>query len=103
MSNEKLCLTVNIMKQDMENSKSQKIGSQEQIRIGLLELLGGSADLLVDSWISNHLRWIIWKLASFERCFPVLRGQYLTLSEEPKEIQNGEQAVEGRKGRGREI
>ena len=90
MSNEKLCLTVNIMKQDMENSKSQKIGSQEQIRIGLLELLGGSADLLVDIWITNHLRWIIWKLASFERCFPVLRGQYLTLSEEPKEIQNGE-------------
>ena len=80
------------------NVNEAKIGSLEQIRIGLLELLGGSADLLVDSWISNHLRWIIWKLASFERCFPVLRGQYLTYSHVlyqlkyrfEKEIRNGE-------------
>jgi BRCA2, oligonucleotide/oligosaccharide-binding, domain 1/BRCA2, helical len=57
-----------------------------------LDLIGGLTDykmslkslqcdirLLCDIWYKNHLRWIIWKLASIERSFArYLGGNYLT-------------------------
>ena len=52
---DKYCLPLYFFGQQL-NVNEAKIGSQEQIRIGLLELFGGSADLLVDIWITNHLR-----------------------------------------------
>jgi len=59
----------------------QKVrGCIKDLRLALLHH-GCSASLLVDIWISNHFRWIVWKLASMERKFPhVLGGIYLSFS-----------------------
>jgi hypothetical protein len=36
--------------------------------------------MLSEKWIANHTRWVVWKLASVERCSSHLAGQYLTYS-----------------------
>ena len=56
------------------------IGNIKTVRRSLIKI-GCDSSLLSDAWISNHIRWINWKLASMERRFPkVLAGRYLTYS-----------------------
>jgi breast cancer 2 susceptibility protein len=53
-------------------------GSVSDFRRDLLNC-GCDGSLISDIWISNHCRWIIWKLAAMERKFQsVLAGKYLT-------------------------
>ncbi|KAM0948097.1 putative breast cancer type 2 susceptibility protein [Dioscorea sansibarensis] len=38
-------------------------------------------------WVSNHYKWIVWKLASLERCYPAqASGKYLTVSNVLEEL-----------------
>jgi breast cancer 2 susceptibility protein len=54
------------------------IGSVKDIRMSLIDR-GCDEDKLSDKWISNHCRWIVWKLASTERRFSFSLSQsYLT-------------------------
>jgi breast cancer 2 susceptibility protein len=54
------------------------VGSTESLRAGLAER-GCSLEILDKLWVENHKRWIVWKLASYERSFcDFLGGKYLT-------------------------
>ena len=54
------------------------IGAVGDFRSALIRK-GVDKNLLSDKWISNHLRWIVWKLAATERRFSQwLGGRYLT-------------------------
>ena len=54
------------------------IGSVKDLRESLISR-GCDEDKLSDKWISNHCRWIVWKLASTERRFSFSLSQsYLT-------------------------
>ncbi|GKY94911.1 hypothetical protein MPSEU_000456000 [Mayamaea pseudoterrestris] len=56
------------------------LGDTASYRNALLKL-GCDCLMLTDNWIQNHVRWIIWKLASKERRFSRwLGGSYLTFS-----------------------
>ena len=47
---------------------------KELIKVGCCDAL------LNEKWIANHYRWVVWKLASMERRFPLfLANEYLTL------------------------
>lgn len=47
--------------------------------IGLLKVSVDSPHLLTEAWVRNQWRWVVWKLASYERRFPsVFGGKYLT-------------------------
>lgn len=38
-------------------------------------------------WVSNHYKWIVWKLASYERCYPAkFSGTLLTVSNVLEEL-----------------
>lgn len=45
-----------------------------EIEPAFISMTGIQKDLIPDGWIKNHYRWIIWKLASYERFFPVTLG-----------------------------
>ncbi|CAJ1940483.1 unnamed protein product [Cylindrotheca closterium] len=45
------------------------VGSIADIREALVSD-GCKLDSLTESWVTNHKRWIVWKLASYERSFP---------------------------------
>jgi hypothetical protein len=54
------------------------VGAVRDFRQSLVER-GCDEKILTDKWISNHLRWIVWKLASTERRFAFWLAQsYLT-------------------------
>ncbi|KAL3928294.1 MAG: hypothetical protein SGBAC_012712 [Bacillariaceae sp.] len=54
------------------------VGSIMDMREALV-IDGCKLDLLTEKWISNHKRWIVWKLASYEMSFPRhLGGNNLT-------------------------
>ena len=36
----------------------------------LLDTPGVDSKLLMADWVSNHFRWIVWKLAGMERAYP---------------------------------
>jgi breast cancer 2 susceptibility protein len=58
--------------------KCKIVGSVKDLRASLLSR-GCEEKKLVDKWISNHYRWIVWKLASMERRFASsLAHSYLT-------------------------
>lgn len=40
---------------------------------------GVDPKLLPNGWISNHFKWIVWKLASLERNFPDILSDCLSL------------------------
>lgn len=47
--------------------------------MGLLKVSVDSPHLLTEAWVRNQWRWVVWKLASYERRFPsVFGGKYLT-------------------------
>ena len=51
-----------------DSKKKYMVGGIEDLREAL-EAEGCESHLLKDSWIANHKRWIVWKLASYERRF----------------------------------
>ena len=54
------------------------IGSTDSLKSSLVER-GFARDCLNDAWVENHKRWIVWKLAAYERSFCAhLGGKYLT-------------------------
>ncbi|XP_066949645.1 breast cancer type 2 susceptibility protein-like isoform X2 [Macrobrachium rosenbergii] len=52
------------------------IGSAETER-GFLAMPGVSPRLVPSGWVSNHYKWIVWKLAAIERC--LTKKKFLTL------------------------
>ncbi|BFZ20565.1 hypothetical protein BsWGS_23604 [Bradybaena similaris] len=53
-------------------------GAQEFYR-ALLTLDGVDPKLVDEAWVQNHYRWIVWKLAAYEVCFPhAFAGRSLT-------------------------
>ncbi len=61
-----------------EAHRSDHLGSLLDIRKSLIDK-GCDPTRLNDTWIRNHTRWIVWKLASYERRFSrFLAGRYLT-------------------------
>jgi BRCA2, oligonucleotide/oligosaccharide-binding, domain 1/BRCA2, helical len=63
----------------MQNGITQCIGAVDDYMQALCALHPGADRGINDNWIKNHLRWIVWKLASMERRFALyLAGQILT-------------------------
>jgi BRCA2, oligonucleotide/oligosaccharide-binding, domain 1/BRCA2, helical len=63
----------------IENGRSLHTGWPDDYMHALRLLYRGEDLGIKENWITNHLRWIIWKLASMERRFaPYLAGQVLT-------------------------
>jgi len=61
-----------------EDDPLASLGKIEDVRQALVDN-GCDSNKLKDAWIRNHTRWIIWKLASYERSFSTfLGGNYLT-------------------------
>lgn len=50
-------------------NKQNLIGISE-IEAAFHSMPGVHCNLLPDRWIKNHYKWIVWKLASYERSFP---------------------------------
>ncbi|KAK1400434.1 Protein BREAST CANCER SUSCEPTIBILITY 2-like [Heracleum sosnowskyi] len=44
---------------------------------------GASVKHISETWVSNHYKWIVWKLACYERCYP---ERYLTVSNVMEEL-----------------
>ena len=85
------------LQSDKEEQSTNLLGRVLDIRQSLINM-GCDASSIRDEWIRNHTRWIIWKLASYERQFSkFLAGRYLTyhgliqnlFSRFNKEIVNG--------------
>lgn len=51
-------------------NRANAIGISE-IEVAFKTMPGVHPSLIPDGWIRNHYKWIIWKLASLERAFPV--------------------------------
>lgn len=48
---------------------------------------GASEQYISKEWVANHYKWIVWKLASYERCYPVkFSGKLLTTSNVLEEL-----------------
>ncbi|KAJ1269748.1 hypothetical protein BS78_06G001000 [Paspalum vaginatum] len=46
----------------------------------MLLTCGASLSYATKEWVSNHYKWIVWKLASLERCYPArVAGKFLTV------------------------
>ncbi|CAM0879681.1 unnamed protein product [Alopecurus aequalis] len=46
----------------------------------MLLACGASLTYATKEWVHNHYKWIVWKLASFERCYPTkAAGKFLTV------------------------
>jgi breast cancer 2 susceptibility protein len=68
------------------HSCDASVGSNSDIRRALAHL-GCDGELLTDNWISNHKRWIVWKLASYERKFArYLGGRHLSYESVVKQL-----------------
>ncbi|PNT69978.1 hypothetical protein BRADI_2g03990v3 [Brachypodium distachyon] len=47
----------------------------------MLLACGASSTYATKEWVSNHYKWIVWKLASLERCYPTkAAGKFLTVA-----------------------
>ncbi|CAO2193802.1 unnamed protein product [Urochloa humidicola] len=48
---------------------------------------GASLSYATKEWVSNHYKWIVWKLASLERCYPTeAAGKFLTVDNVLEEL-----------------
>ncbi|XP_056170255.1 protein BREAST CANCER SUSCEPTIBILITY 2 homolog B-like isoform X2 [Syzygium oleosum] len=47
---------------------------------------GASTQHISRGWVTNHYRWIIWKLASYERHYPATTGKFLTTTNVLEEL-----------------
>ncbi|KAL0450971.1 UNVERIFIED_CONTAM: protein BREAST CANCER SUSCEPTIBILITY 2B [Sesamum latifolium] len=53
----------------------------------MLSQSGASLQYLTKEWVSNHYKWIVWKLASYERCYPAkFSGKLLTVTNVLEEL-----------------
>ncbi|KAL6520885.1 hypothetical protein OROGR_017454 [Orobanche gracilis] len=53
----------------------------------MLSQSGASIQYLTKEWMANHYKWIVWKLASYERCYPAkFAGKLLTVSNVLEEL-----------------
>ncbi|KAL3654879.1 hypothetical protein CASFOL_000665 [Castilleja foliolosa] len=53
----------------------------------MLSQSGASIQYLTKEWVANHYKWIVWKLASYERCYPAkFAGKLLTVSNVVEEL-----------------
>ncbi|KAL7136117.1 hypothetical protein ABFS83_10G008000 [Erythranthe nasuta] len=53
----------------------------------MLSQSGASVQHMTKEWVSNHYKWIVWKLASYERCYPAkFAGKLLTVSNVLEEL-----------------
>jgi breast cancer 2 susceptibility protein len=63
----------------VRDQDTKVVGELSDIRKALTSHVGESLSLLKDRWILCQMRWIVWKLASYERSFSeFLAGQYFT-------------------------
>ncbi|GFP92770.1 protein breast cancer susceptibility 2 homolog b [Phtheirospermum japonicum] len=53
----------------------------------MLSQSGASIQYLTKEWVANHYKWIVWKLASYERCYPAkFAGNLLTVTNVVEEL-----------------
>ncbi|KAL5720910.1 hypothetical protein ACHQM5_013536 [Ranunculus cassubicifolius] len=53
----------------------------------MLAQSGASMKCATKDWVANHYKWIIWKLACYERCYPTkTSGEFLTISNVLEEL-----------------
>ncbi|KAG0381280.1 hypothetical protein BDA96_K000300 [Sorghum bicolor] len=53
----------------------------------MLLTCGASLSCATKEWVSNHYKWIVWKLASLERCYPSrAAGKFLTVDNVLEEL-----------------
>ncbi|MBA0814860.1 hypothetical protein Gohar_020659 [Gossypium harknessii] len=53
----------------------------------MLSHSGASVQHVSKEWVANHYKWIVWKLASYERCYPSkCAGKFLTVSNVLEEL-----------------
>lgn len=46
----------------------------------MLAQFGASMQYASKEWVINHYKWIVWKLACYERCYPAkAAGKFLTV------------------------
>ncbi|CAN8237617.1 unnamed protein product [Cochlearia groenlandica] len=66
-------------------SSSNVVGAQTFLQI-LVES-GASFQHTSMKWVTNHYRWIVWKLACYEKCYPAkCRGKFLTITNVLEEL-----------------
>ncbi|KAL0338130.1 UNVERIFIED_CONTAM: protein BREAST CANCER SUSCEPTIBILITY 2B [Sesamum angustifolium] len=53
----------------------------------MLSQSGASLQYMTKEWVSNHYKWIVWKLSSYERCYPAkFSGKLLTVTNVLEEL-----------------
>ncbi|KAK3163964.1 hypothetical protein QOZ80_1AG0010770 [Eleusine coracana subsp. coracana] len=64
-----------------EKYKFQHMGTGADELQKMLHTCGASLSYATKEWVSNHYKWIVWKLASLERCYPTRAGgKFLTVA-----------------------
>ncbi|KAF2898879.1 hypothetical protein ILUMI_07307 [Ignelater luminosus] len=58
---------------------SDNLVGASEIKVAFTSMHGVDSKLLPNGWISNHFKWIVWKLASLERNFPDVFPDCLSL------------------------
>ncbi|KAL6627377.1 hypothetical protein ACP70R_031103 [Stipagrostis hirtigluma subsp. patula] len=72
--------------QRAEKYKFQHSTGVEEFQKMLLTC-GASLSYVTKEWVSNHYKWIVWKLASLERCYPTrAAGKFLTVANVLEEL-----------------
>nr|VDC84882.1 unnamed protein product [Brassica oleracea] len=62
-----------------DESSSNMVGAETFFQ--MLAESGASLQQASRKWVINHYRWIVWKLACYETCYPVIcRGNFLTIT-----------------------
>jgi breast cancer 2 susceptibility protein len=54
------------------------LGAGPQHFRNMLVAAGASPLLATEGWVANHFRWVVWKLACYERAFPAAMPPTLT-------------------------
>ncbi|RID67816.1 hypothetical protein BRARA_C00020 [Brassica rapa] len=68
-----------------DESSSNMVGAETFFQI--LAESGASLQQASRKWIINHYRWIVWKLACYETCYPLIcRGNFLTITNVLEEL-----------------
>ncbi|RHN69099.1 putative breast cancer type 2 susceptibility protein [Medicago truncatula] len=68
-----------------DGSDSNDMGAEAFIH--LLTQHGASLRFASKEWVLNHYKWIVWKLACYERCYPArCAGKFLTVSNVLEEL-----------------
>ncbi|KAK2389081.1 BREAST CANCER 2 like 2A [Trifolium repens] len=69
------------------NDGSDDSGMGAEAFVHLLAHHGASLHFASKEWVLNHYKWIVWKLACYERCYPArCAGKFLTVSNVLEEL-----------------